>query len=237
MHHFVTSSDGGFVSHKKFLSDEAYADALDSIVKGCSDVLIMDSSRTKVLLGKRLVHPQPDFWFMGGRMLPGETPSLSISRILKRELGLAITPERLSFVSASSLAWDRREQEPKENGTCDIQVVFSLELSQEEAMAVVLDPKEYASSKWESIDAVLHPDSASLYHPALRYSVREFKAREIEKRMKEAAAMPISPQSNELLLNLARSFCSLRVAPEEGIAPYRVVSQELGYNGVVNVIL
>jgi hypothetical protein len=72
MFHFITSTDGSFTSHRKFLSDETYSEALDSIVKGCSDVLIVDSTKTKVLLGKRLVHPQPDYWFMGGRMMPGE---------------------------------------------------------------------------------------------------------------------------------------------------------------------
>ena len=237
MYHYVTSTDGSFVSHRKFLSDEAYAVALDSIVKGCSDVLIMDSTRTKVLLGKRLVHPQPDWWFMGGRMMPGETPAQSVMRILKRELGLEISLDRLAFVSSASLVWDRREQAPKENGTCDIQVVMSLVLSDQEAQRIVLDPKEYQNSKWELIDSVTASESASVYHPALRSSCWLLKAREVEGEMREAALLPVGNESNELIASLARELCLLKRAPEEGIGPYRIVSEALEYQGVVKVIL
>lgn len=237
MYHFITSTDGAFTSHRKFLSDEAYSEALDSIVKGCSDVLILDSSQRKVLLGKRLVHPQPDWWFMGGRMMPGESPAQSVSRILKRELGLDIPPERLSYASSSSLAWDRREQAPKENGTCDVQVVMSLVLTDQEAERIVLDPKEYAGSKWELIDTITAPEADSVYHPALRFSCRCLKAREMEEKMRKVAAQPVNRESNDLLASIARDLCSLKQEPGAGIGPYQVASEALGYQGVVKVIL
>jgi hypothetical protein len=53
--HVVT---GDFTSHRKFLSDEVYAEALDNFVKGCTDMLLTDS-KGRILLGKRLVFPQP----------------------------------------------------------------------------------------------------------------------------------------------------------------------------------
>lgn len=48
----------------------------------------------QVLLGKRIVEPQPDWWFMGGRMRCGESPEASVVRLVKRELQLHLGGER-----------------------------------------------------------------------------------------------------------------------------------------------
>jgi len=32
-------------------------------------------SKGQVFTGKRVVHPQPDWWYVGGRMMPGESPA------------------------------------------------------------------------------------------------------------------------------------------------------------------
>ena len=50
------------------------------------------------------VHPQPDWWFVGGRIFPGETPAQSCCRLLRRELGLEIAPSRLQPVCCQSFA-------------------------------------------------------------------------------------------------------------------------------------
>jgi 8-oxo-dGTP pyrophosphatase MutT (NUDIX family) len=85
--HFVT---GPFSPQNIFLSDEEYGRALDAIVKGCSDAFILSAKGTHVLLGKRKIHPQADWWFIGGRIRPGETPQAAIKRNMKRELGLEV---------------------------------------------------------------------------------------------------------------------------------------------------
>lgn len=140
---------GGFQSHRKFLPDDEYASALDCIVKACSDMLLLSPDGQRIFLGKRCVHPQvcaarswsaqharapraallsqPDWWFVGGRVFPGETPIQSCCRLLKRELGLVIDPARFSTVCTQSLAWAMREQEPRQNGTTDLQVVLRLQ--------------------------------------------------------------------------------------------------------------
>ena len=79
---------GGFVSHRIRLPDAQYGEALDCLVKACSDMLLVSSDGERILVGRRKVHPQPDWWFVGGRMFPGETPAASCARLLKRELGL-----------------------------------------------------------------------------------------------------------------------------------------------------
>ena len=46
---------GGFTSHRKFLADKEYGEALDTLVKACSDMLLI-SPTDKIFLGKRKVH-------------------------------------------------------------------------------------------------------------------------------------------------------------------------------------
>ena len=48
------------------------ARALDCFVKGCADLFLTDA-KGRVCLGKRKVHPQPDWWLLGGRMKAGDT--------------------------------------------------------------------------------------------------------------------------------------------------------------------
>lgn len=62
--HFIT---GVFKPHHIFLGDEEYSRALDCLVKACTDILLVDESNGKILLGKRKVEPQPDWWFVGGK--------------------------------------------------------------------------------------------------------------------------------------------------------------------------
>ena len=100
MPHHVT---GAFSSHRKFLDDKEYGEALDCLVKACSDLLLQSPDGQRIFIGKRLVHPQPDWWFVGGRIFPGETPVQSCCRLLRRELALEIEPARFQTVYCQSL--------------------------------------------------------------------------------------------------------------------------------------
>ena len=72
LRHFIT---GDFEKRTVFLPDKEYGLALDALVKGCADVLITSGAgpSLRILLGKRRVEPQPDWWFVGGRTRPGDT--------------------------------------------------------------------------------------------------------------------------------------------------------------------
>ena len=101
---------GEFKSHRKFLADKEYGEALDCLVKACADMLLVSPDGNRVFLGKRKVQPQPDWWFTGGRVFPGETPPDACCRLLRRELGLEIDPQRLKPVCCQSMVWGMREQ-------------------------------------------------------------------------------------------------------------------------------
>jgi len=220
---------GGFTSHRKFLADKEYGEALDTLVKACSDMLLISPDGKRIFLGKRLVQPQPDWWFVGGRIFPGETPARSCCRLLKRELGLEIDPARLNPVCCQSLAWGMREQLPKENGTTDSQVVLSLRLTESEVEKVVLDPKEYETSAWVEPAAIL----AGSYHPALQFAVKSLLAR---LKLEELAAVVAAHPANDVLscdaiAKAARELIDVQreCTLAEGTSAYRVVAPKLQY--------
>jgi hypothetical protein len=77
--------------------------------------------------------------------MPGESPLQSASRVLKRELGLIVEPEkaihggRYHGVGAYSYAWEMRAQKPQERGLADVSIVLTLEITPEEREAIRLD--------------------------------------------------------------------------------------------------
>jgi ADP-ribose pyrophosphatase YjhB (NUDIX family) len=53
-----------------------------------------------VFLGRRKVHPQPDWWFVGGRAKPGQHPSQAAAVNVMRELKLDVSPKRFKVSGA-----------------------------------------------------------------------------------------------------------------------------------------
>lgn len=134
-----------------FLQDEEYGHALSALVKAVSDVIVVDASRN-IFLGRRRVQPQPDWWFFGGRARFGERPEQAAARNLRRELGLVFHEDRFELLNVYSFRWSSREQKPRDHGTCDVSVVFALELREEEIGKLKLDGLEYSDGRWWTQD-------------------------------------------------------------------------------------
>ena len=133
--------------------------------KGCADILVQDDATGEVLLVRRTGHPQPDWWFLGGRMRAGESPLDAARRNLAREAGLDIAPGRLAPLCVVSMLWERRRQPPARNGTADVSVVFVTRATAAQRAAVVLDPNEHSAVAWVAPEALAAGDQ---YHPVLR---------------------------------------------------------------------
>jgi len=174
-----TFTTGDFARRAVFLPDREYGLALDALVKGCADVLVTrsDGSSLEILLGRRRVHPQPDWWFVGGRTRPGETPEEGAARNVRRELKLEVAASRFRVVGNYSFVWRFRAQPPAENGTADISTVLELRLSSAEAAAINFDDSfaksEYRDARWTTPREVLEGE----YNPALQQAVRDLLAR------------------------------------------------------------
>ncbi|KAH8047824.1 hypothetical protein JL722_12843 [Aureococcus anophagefferens] len=184
LRHFIT---GDFEKRTVFLPDKEYGLALDALVKGCADVLITSGAgpSLRILLGKRRVEPQPDWWFVGGRTRPGDTPAEGAARNVKRELGLALDPARFAAVGTYSFVWRLRAQAPATNGTADVSTVFELHLADDEAadLSPAPTPRSTPTPPGRP-DAVLAGD----YHPALQQAVRDLLARRAYGALRDAAA-------------------------------------------------
>lgn len=152
----------GFVSHAKFLPDEIYAQVLDSIVIACVDIALIDSDG-EMLLGKRQVEPQADWWIIGGRMRPGESFEEAASRNVKRELGLTINPNRFHYLCTYSTVWAMRAQKPKANGSHSVSITMVLRVSDDEITRIQHN-EEYAALQWMDVHRVAN---SSNFHPAV----------------------------------------------------------------------
>ena len=58
---------GDFTSHRFHIPDKEYGEALDCLVKACSDMLLVSPDGKKIFLGKRNVQPQVRACFLASR--------------------------------------------------------------------------------------------------------------------------------------------------------------------------
>lgn len=138
------------------MDDAEYGRALDALVKGCVDVLLLDASGARVLLGLRKHEPaMGDWWYVGGRMRCGERVEETARRHALRDIGVEIDVERFNYVASSTMNWRMRVQEPVENGTCDINVVMTATLREEEVARRTMCELEYVEQKFWDLDEVI----------------------------------------------------------------------------------
>ena len=164
--HFVT---GEYTPHHSFLPDDEYGRCLDNVVKACTDLIVYrtdtDGDGVRVLIGKRVVQPQPDWWYgCGGRMKAGETIFESAARTMKREMGLALDAAslqpvrgggRFRVVGSYHYTWQFRQQAPGDHGTADVSTVVAIELTAAEIEGLKMNTTEYSDWAWVEPTAVV----------------------------------------------------------------------------------
>ena len=188
--HFVTSE---YTRNKTFLGDEEYGRALDCFVKGCADLLLTDD-RGMMLMGKRKVHPQPDWWVLGGRMKAGDTVEEAAGRNCRRETGIDIAPERWSFVCCQTMLWQFRKQAPEGNGTADFGVIMTARITAEERASMNMCSEEYESFGWFVPEDLIKPDAQLKLHPVLFRGVKELVAKKTKDAL-HAAVLADAPDA------------------------------------------
>jgi len=181
--HFITEE---YTRKNVFLPDAEYARSLDCLVKGVCDTLLFrtvagDYNSSKVFLGQRKVQPQPDWWFIGGRIKCGETPSEAAARNVFRETGILAQEKDFVVINVYSFSFGVRQQAPQTNGTCDISIVYALEIGT--CMEPKLDAAEYRSGMWFDVNSVAE---SPRFHPAIRQAVRDYRMRLASFRLHES---------------------------------------------------
>jgi hypothetical protein len=110
-----------------------------------ADVLFINSTNRSVYLPHRKAKPLEGLWFVGGRIYAGEPALEGIVRLVKRETGIDVTPERFEYIQMNRYVWTTREQVPQNKGSDNLCYVFALEITNEERITASqhLDSKEY----------------------------------------------------------------------------------------------
>ena len=184
-HHFET---GTYKPSGLFLPDDEYGRALDALVKGCVDCLLTNE-KGEVLLGLRKHEPaKGTWWYIGGRMRPGETVEETARRHAKRDIGIEIDTERFRFVTTSTMNWEFRVQEPAANGTCDINVVLAATLTEEEIARKTMCADEYLDQKFWSVEDILAVTDEKVILPPIHISAKKMVWSEREDAMYAAVA-------------------------------------------------
>lgn len=131
---------------RRFLTKEAYAAAMESMVVVNADAVIINSYRRTIYLARRCVKPWKGWWMIGGRVFAGELPEDSMQRCFQRETSLYIEKDRFRLIGMYRYLWKDREQEPQSAGSDNLGYTFAVELSEQELLAAtqMLDRKEYA---------------------------------------------------------------------------------------------
>jgi ADP-ribose pyrophosphatase YjhB (NUDIX family) len=137
--------DPSFTPQASFLSDEVYAQAMESFIIVCADTLPVNRAKKTVYLAKRKAKPQADWYLLGGRMQRGESEVEAAKRNIKRETGLEIATDRLEYIALKRYWWKERQQEPQNMGADTLIFTFALELTQDELAyaSAQLDESEY----------------------------------------------------------------------------------------------
>lgn len=117
---------------RKFLSDEAYEQAITGMIIVCTDAVIINRERDTFYLAKRAIKPMQGLWWIGGRRLPSESAHASMQRCFKRETGLHLQYGRFTFVDMAEYVWKDRQQEPQYAGSHNLCHTFAVELTDEE---------------------------------------------------------------------------------------------------------
>lgn len=139
---------------KYFFSNEEYGKILDSIVIACVDIILI--CEEEVLMLKRNVYPRKDWWVIGGRMFPGEDPKDTAKRKLKEEVDLDVKKDRFEFLNVYSTAFSKRQQQPQENGSHTLNLLFVLKISEKEKDMIDLSKKEYEDCKWVNFKSLMN---------------------------------------------------------------------------------
>jgi ADP-ribose pyrophosphatase YjhB (NUDIX family) len=129
-----------------FLPEPEYGLALDALVITCVDVLLVQGNT--VLLGKRRRPPNPDWWLVGGRMIPGESPLAAAQRKVKEEAGLSLAGDRFYYIGTYSTCFAERQQPPQNHGLHSVNLTYYAPISEAEQYAVTLTPSEYEDYRW-----------------------------------------------------------------------------------------
>lgn len=156
---------------KMFLTDEQYADALQTIVTGTADIVPFDRNRGVIYLAVRKAKPMSGPWYLGGRIKANETIKEAAVRKLQQETTLSLPQDRLQLAGVFDYRWKNRAQHPQKIGCHMAAYTFICQMQKHEIdqISANLDKKEYQPGGLKPYDrkalvkAKVHPAILDVY--------------------------------------------------------------------------
>lgn len=127
-----------------------------------------------------------------------------------------------------------RQQEPKNHGTTDLQIVLSFQLKKEELSKVVFDANEYDEVKWVDARAILNGN----FHPALKYPIHclltKWKMKQLQNIIGSSNNDKIAHAAKEFVQGVQESNIFLLKEQSNDHSKYRVQNSNLNYEATVS---
>lgn len=149
-----------------YLDKGLYEKVLPVWVKACIDAIlyVVKEGKAQMIIGKRKILPQKDWWVFGGRLFPTDlTLQDAVSRKLKEEIGIEVTTERIPREPAclNYMRWS-------DDSSTILAPAFIVEVTEkeiEQMIAYLPQSPEFSEIRILDPDDVL---STSEYHSVLR---------------------------------------------------------------------
>ena len=110
------------------------------------------------------------WWWIGGGMQTNHTLTEAVAANWLRETQLPISSNRFVLRACTDYFWKDRQQTPQDIGTHTLGLTFSLEITEEEAARIRLDPNEYDAAagftkfnRAQLVEAEVYPAIIDLY--------------------------------------------------------------------------
>ncbi len=116
----------------KKLEVKLYAQAIESLIVVCADIVIINKKERLIYLAERSVKPMQGFWSIGGRRFAGDPLIKSIKNNFLRETSVNISADRFKYLCTKEVIWENRKEIPQEVGKHDLIQFCCVELSSEE---------------------------------------------------------------------------------------------------------
>lgn len=174
LNHF---GDDNFSPHPPIkLTPEEMSKVYDDFVIVSLDIIpvIFTPHGTEILLGRRKISEPISWWTVGETLPPGNSPAKTIQEILKKELGLEWSIEKIEgkmfYICTNSCVFATRSQPPIGHGRHCLVLVFALEMEEQDIEKIVNSNKKYSEMKWFFISKI---DES--FDPVIQATVRSLK--------------------------------------------------------------
>lgn len=108
--HFAPANS--IMAEKKWLIDGEYLMIVKNTIIACADAVVTIIGEVGIIyLAKRVVNPQPDLWFIGGRaQMSSDNMVHAIMQNVERETKLKFLPERFTYLCTNDYKFARSAQ-------------------------------------------------------------------------------------------------------------------------------